>query len=114
MYAGNKRLDHSGRGLLLGVFCACRLPQLPLAPAYTEQGQRPDDHGNPVAGLLLGVRPLKFIGSIEDQSFVVFLFTNIHISLVVKVSEAYFPLLVYCPCALKQVSFSIGSAAGKV
>ena len=82
------------------------------APAYLGMGR--DEHQNLAACLLLSVRPLKFISSIEDQSLVVFLFANIHISLVVKVSEAYFPLLVYCPCALKKVSFSIGSAAGKV
>ena len=45
------------------------------------------------SGQLLCVRPLEFIGGIEDQPLVVFLYANIHVSLAVEESEAYFHCL---------------------
>jgi hypothetical protein len=87
-----------------------------LAGGYTYRRIENSKQMNAKSGSdpLLWVQPLEFIGGIEDQSLVVFLYANIHVSLIIEESEAYFPLLVDCPCTPKQVPFGIGSASSKV
>lgn len=106
-YAGNKSLDQ------LPVRWACRrLYLLARVSEYRTAATRMTTKTG--SGPLLRVRPLEFIGGIEDQSLVVFLYANIHVSLAVEESEAYFPLFVYSPGTLNLMAFGIGSASSKV
>jgi hypothetical protein len=84
------------------------------ASEWTAVGNYRGDHLKPESGPLLRALPLEFKSGIQAQSFIVFLYAKIRVSLIVEESEADFPLFVYCPCTLKQMSLCIGSASGEV